>query len=330
MPGMTLKIAKNSEQHKKFVQEISSRIKIAETEHGKQHAKWEQAEKTIAAYVPESADDARRRAERDSRGFQTYTTIMIPYSYALLMAAHTYWTSVFFARDPVHQYSGRHGEGEMQVLGLESVISYQTKIGGMLAPYYLWVYDTGKYGIGILGTYWDQEIRTYSVLAEENGEAVYVTNQVRGYTGNKVYNVQPWDFLPDPRVPVNRFQDGEFCAVYRSMSWAELITRASRRYYVNTDEIKKAPTRQNFTSGDAYLERPRPIDIGSDEAKHPAWVGLYEVYIRLIPKEWGLGGMEAPELWVFTVTADLSLIIGAQPLGAIHDRYPFDILDQLL
>jgi hypothetical protein len=83
----------------------------------------------------------------------------------LLMSAHTYWTSVFFGRTPIHQYSGRHGETEMQVQALEALIDYQVEVGRFTGPYYVWFYDAGKYGMGILGEYWDVEKVAYGQLA---------------------------------------------------------------------------------------------------------------------------------------------------------------------
>lgn len=329
MPGMTLNIPKDSDQHKRFVEELSSRIQLAERGQSDRHEKWDQADKTMNAYVPETSDDAARRAKRDSDGFQTFTTIKIPYTYALVMAAHTYWTSVFLGRSPIHQFEGRHGHTEQGVQALEATIAYQTRIGRAIPTYFLWLYDTAKYGVGILGAYWDEKIHTYSVMTkDETGRPVYVTNQVAGYKGNCCYNVSPRDFLPDPRVPIGRFQEGEFCAVYRAMSWNELIQRKARGYYVNTEHIKKTPTRRRALNTDGFLTQPLQLqDIGSRDSKHPAWVGIYEVYISLLPKEWKLGEMEMPEKWVFTITEDLETIIGAQPLGAIHDQYPFDVLE---
>lgn len=330
MPGMTLKIPKDSPAHARIKQELETRIRMAEKSHQDRHAYWQRSEEVVNAYVPESADDARRRADRDATGNPHYTTIQIPYSYALLMAAHTYWTSVFFARSPVHQFSGRHGESEQAVQALEATIAYQTQVGGMMAPYYLWAYDAGKYGTGILGTYWDKEEHQYSILTEnEKGEQVYVTNRVPGYQGNKVYNVAPYNFLPDPRLPVGQFQKGEFVAVYREMSWNELIRRTAQNYYVkeNVDKIKSTSGRKNNWSS-AVSGLPTISDeLGHDNNKHPAWVGIYEVYVELIPSEWKLGAMEMPEKWVFTITADFATIIGAQPLGLVHNRYPFDVFE---
>jgi hypothetical protein len=45
------------------------------------------------------------------------------------------------------------------------------------------------------------------------------------------------------------------------------------------------------------------------------------MYVNLIPKDWGLGGGEDPERWMFTLAAD-AVILRAQPLGLIHNMYP--------
>jgi hypothetical protein len=55
---------------------------------------------------------------------------------------------------------------------------------------------------------------------------------------------------------------------------------------------------------------------------------FYEISVDLIQSEWGLGNEVYPEKWVFTITGDLSLIIGAQPHGAAHGQHPFDLAVQ--
>jgi hypothetical protein len=117
---------------------------------------WRQAEERILAYLPERDVDAVRKTAREG-GLPQYTTIQIPYSYGVLMAAHTYLTSVFMGRNPVFQYSGRHGESAQQVQAMEALIDYQVCVGGMLPPMYTWIYDALKYGFGVVGVYWDEK-----------------------------------------------------------------------------------------------------------------------------------------------------------------------------
>ena len=111
MPGMTRIIPKGSPLHQKLIAMLSTRIRYAERARNIQVVQWQKAEESALAYIPEQEMDAMRRADRQ-RGIPRYTTLQIPYTFAMIMAAHTYLTSVFFSRSPVHQFAGRHGEGD--------------------------------------------------------------------------------------------------------------------------------------------------------------------------------------------------------------------------
>lgn len=339
----TLKLAKDSPLHRKLAAMIQSRIEMAKKDQTDQHDVWRKAEERTLAYVHESEVDRVRRNKRDN-GKPTYTTIQLPYSYALLMSAHTYWTSVFFGRSPIHQYSGRHGESEMQVQALEALIDYQVEVGHLLGPYYIWFYDAGKYGCGILGEYWDVEKIAYGQLAEMPDPVTGVmglyqaTVEMEGYRGNKVYNINPFDFWRDPRVTMKNFQSGEFCFVLKRMIWNDVMRRVVGGYYTNVEDLKRHATNRAPDDNSQQLKRPNwatanlnsdyaGIDGQNANAKHPAAVFAYEFYVDLIPREWGVGPESFPQKWCFTITEDYGLVIGACPLGYMHAKFPFSILE---
>lgn len=334
MPGMTREISKGSPLHQKIISMLTARIRFAERARAKQVEKWQKAEELALAFINESEIDAIRRADRENTGTPRYTTIQLPYSYALIMAAHTYLTSTFFARTPVHQFAARHGEAEMQVQSVEALIGYQVEVGRMLVPYYIWLYDQIKYGVGIINTYWQDEIIQYSNILEQvdpltgKSRPMQELTQVAGYRGNKLNNVSPFDFYHDPRFPIYRFQEGEFCARRFVIGWNEMVRRRNLKYYMNTEFITSrfAPS-QLINMGASALVRPEipGFILDAEDQGHPMAFYAYEVYVDLIQKEWGLGNSTYPEKWVFTITGDLSLIIGAQPHGAAHGRFPFDV-----
>lgn len=326
MPNITRDIPKNSKLHKRLVKMIESRVSLSKRHRTTKEESWRNAEKLMCAYVPESEED-RVRNSRRSRGQQEYVTIQIPYTMAMVMSAHTYWTSVFFARSPVHQFTGRHGEGEQSIQAVEALMDYQMRVGGMLAPYYLWWYDAGKYGVGVLGTYWDEEIIQYGQVIEGPNGKVYTSTRTRGYTGNRAYNISPWDFYSDPRFTIAEFQKGEFCYARRRIGWNEVIRRKTLGYYMNTNELRGHISER---ADEGFLERPQDMQhnlFDHEERSHPSVVPVFEFYVELIPKEWELGNSDFPEKWVFTITSDMATIIGAQPLGLAHGRFPFDILE---
>lgn len=342
MPRYTIDLRKGTPLHDRLAKMIRARAKLAEDEHAKKYDLWRAAEERTLAWIPEQGLDSVRRSKRQNDGVPSYTTIQIPYTYAILMSSHTYWTSVFFARNPIHQFSGRHSEGEQQTQALEALISYQVEVGRMTGPYYLWLYDAGKYGCGIVGNYWDRQKLHYGSLVEvqdpndPNKTVLYQTTQeIAGYEGNCVYNVSPWDFMHDPRVSLKNFQKGEFCMAQLRLGWNHVVRRVDAGYYLKhqVDELKnRTPTDRQASNASQRLMRPQ-FDkqlYGDDkdvQEKHPAGFIGWEFYVELIPSEWGVGSTKYPQKWCFTIDPDYELILGATPLGYAHCEFPFDVLE---
>jgi len=346
MPSLSLKIPAKSDKERMILRELSVRVRASTRELTNKHKAWLEAENEILAYLPEREVDTKRRALREN-GLPQYTTIKIPYTYAVLMSAHTYLTSVFMGRSPILQYTGRHGESQQKVQAMEALAEYQILVGAHLVPLYTWLYDAGKYGLGVLGLYWEDRIERVSsieakpvldIFGQPTGkvEKVQTTIEAKTYSGNKIYNIQPWDFLWDVRYPARDYQKGEYCALRFSLSWNECKRRERKGYYINLNEIGPGQTGDLYAAGNEGdgLRKTETTshsfnswdDQSGTALKHPQIVKGYEVYVELIPSEWGLSDSDYPEKWVFTCTADFSRLIGVTPLGALHSKFPVHIL----
>lgn len=350
MPSLSLNVNPNSPLHKRILTGVQDRILASKRTFDEKYAQWSKNEDAALAFMPERDVDAIRRGKREE-GKPQYTTIYVPYSYGMLMTSHTYWTTVFLSRSPVLQFAGRHGESEQQTQALEALLAYNVDVGQSIIPWYVWLYDVGKYGVGVLGTYWCEEFSIISSIEEQDTmylgilkgpkKRVKVNRRVPGYEGNKNYNVRPYDFFPDPRVTIANFQKGEFVGIFKKIPWNEILKRADQGYYVNLDVIK--PTKsfnsenngeggssqltrpgENLSSGPLFTDPGKPIKGGAPQGN--STVSAYEFYIDLIPSDWGVGNGELPEKWVFTVTSDFKTVFGAMPLGANHDKFPFNVL----
>ena len=347
MPSLTLNIPHNSEKARRLLSAINARHQLSKRKIQDSHARWRQAEEKFIAYLPEREVDAQKRILREQSGQPQYTTIVLPYSYAMLMTAHTYWTTVFLSRNPVLQFEGRHGESAQQVLAMEALMDYQVQVGEMLGPLYIWLLDVGKYGAGIIGNFWDDEVSIVSEIREVEQmlagiiptgrmKKSRVVTRVPGYSGNKLYNTRPYNFFPDPRVPLGRFQDGEFCGTYAEIGWNTIFRRAEQGFYMNIDELRNKTTADtSVDQGSPQLDVPDASDHQLQDTtfkkfdirKQANFFGLYDYYIELVPSEWGLGKTNFPEKWVFTTNSDFSILIGASPLGAIHNKFPFNVIE---
>jgi hypothetical protein len=346
MPSLTREIRSDSPLGKRILSECRSRVLASEREISSKLSKWSEEEDKALAYIPESALDQKRRRRREN-GLPEYTTIVIPYTYAVLMSAHTYLTSVFMGRSPIWQFSGRHGESMQSIQAMEALIDYQMMVGRNIVPLYIWLYDGLKYGMGVTGLYWEERVESCTQLTAQQ-ELDQLTGQPTGreiklqqtrqfvtYAGNRIRNVQPQSFLWDVRFPAWDFQRGEYVAEKFALTWNEIVRREKQGFYTNIDQIKGKYSQSIYQNGNmvSALQRPEANDpnyqtyeISDQPQEHPSMVKGYEVYIEIIPKEWGLGSSDYPEKWVFTCTGAFDILMGAQPLGAFHCKFPYSVL----
>jgi hypothetical protein len=337
----TIDIKFGSELHKRILDGVRVRVKNWEGKIGDRKDKWKKSEEQFLAYRPEKEIDAERRIDREVGGAPQLTTLVVPYSYGVLLAAHTYWTTVFLSRTPVLQYMARHGETTDKVMSVEALMDYQVQVGGMIPVFYNWLFDPGKYGCGIVGCYWEEEMHTIAEMTEEpvtylgipipgKTKKTRTVKQIPGYQGNKIFNVHPSDFIFDPRVPLWRFQEGEFCGRRAVMGWNEVVRRAIDKEYRNIDILQKM--RRKGSEGfeermTAQVEQPdQLLDFDTRDIKDVGSIHVEELVIELIPKMWGLGNSESPEKWLFTIAED-KVVIGARPQGCYHNKYPFAVIE---
>jgi len=327
----------HTEQHRFLVEAVKKRRDFSRDKMRERHTQWQKNEENFIAYMPEKDVDRQRRSLREIGGEPQFTTLRIPFDYAVLMSAHTYWTSVFLGRNPILQYQGRHGAAEDKVLAVEAMMDYQITVGRMLPQLYIWLLDVGKYGLAIAGSHWDEEriVVNREIEAPDTFLGVDLgTTQTEmqrfvmdGYKGNRLYNVRPWDFFPDPRVTIGRLQEGEFCGRYTTVGWNHMAKRAAAGKYFNINVVRQmrhaaAGLRDR---GSPQVTRPVETDnsatIAMDIMDMQA-IDLLEMYIELIPRDWGLGESSFPEKWVFVLAND-QVIVAAQPLGDYHNKFPF-------
>ncbi len=329
--------------HDKVLQRVRDRFKMSQSKMAEYHTTWDKVEEMYRLYVKRTDEDSLRKSKRDNEGSPQYVTLNIPYSYAIALAAHTYWHSVFLSRNPILQLTGRHGESQQQVQAFEALLDYQVSVGGMLVPLDLWGGDMFKYGLGIVGAYWAEEDAIVSTIVEVPVSFLGVFNipgkfkkekqvqRVKGYRGNKLFNVRPQDFFPDPRVPLVNLASGEFCGRITQKGWNYVLQQGQAGRYFNLkelDEGRAGGSLDRTVFSDKFIapaSKDEMLSLGEKRQGYP--VELAEMIVELVPRDWeadgqSLGSTSYPEKWAFTI-ADGSVVIGAQPLGAYHNQFGY-------
>ena len=323
---------------------VRSRRKLSADKMKKFHTKWDEADNSFRAYQPTSEVDAARKAQKRATGKHDYVTITVPYTFAIIMTAHTYWTSVFLSRNPVYQVAGRHGESKDSEEALEAALEYQLTVGHQLVPLFNWIFDMAKYGFGVSCNYWDVEEKRVRRIIEKPAtlygiplvgrmEKVEQEEVFTSFEGNRVFCVRPYDFFPDPRVAMTEFQRGEFCGRDTQVGWHEILEGKRQGRYFNVDILARKLNENIgagdylYTEGSSNVELPdKPGEQPLGENVGPGFVRLHEMYGRVIPKVLGINASPNVEMWKF-VLANNEVIIGAEPVGEYHQMFPFNVME---
>jgi len=326
-----------SKLHKRILQEVNDRRTFSARKMNDYHIRWDEQDEVVRAYVPETELTKKQEDGKRFRREFDYISLELPYSFAIIMTAHTYWSSVFLSRNPVYQFTARHGEPQDSIMAVEAIMDYQLTVGTQLPVLYNWIYDLAKYGLGIVGNYWEREEVTVARIVEQEStilgistgkmEKIRVEERLVGYEGNKLYNVRPYDFFPDPRVPIFEFQQGEYCGRDTVASYLSLKEDG----FINIKEAQRA-NKGGSSSGSVIMDTEgtphmdRPVLPDEEQGPGTSYANVHEMVIRIVPSVWGLGKSQRIEMWVFTL-ANADTVIGARPLGLYHNKFPYSIIE---
>lgn len=353
MSGLNVELQHGTSKHQRILNSLIERKRFSSGKMQDSVERWKLCDESMRGYIKTSDVDAIRTAKKANKGTVDYVTLEVPYAFAIVSSMHTYVTSVFLGRSPVYQFSARHGEAQNSVIAVEAVMDYQLNAGGHLPYHYNWMWDACKYGFAVQGEYWDEEIKRVSQIENKpqsfmgiptgKTKKIRTVMEIPGYQGNRLYNIRPYDFFPDPRLPVYDFQRGEFCGRQVQVGMSAILELAYQQKYFNMDALKATKGNpdalRNWTASGVSQLEPGSANVDSPygagtfdtldndgSAYSKNFVTLLEMVVNISPAAWQLGSSDRNEKWIFTV-ANETLIIGARPLGCLHDRFPYSILE---
>lgn len=344
--SLTFELKNGTEVHDNLVRAIFDRVDYAWGELTGFYDNCRKGEEQFYAYIKPPEDEAQegKRAVGE-KGRPEYKTIYIPYAYAMAMTTHTYISTVFLSRNPIFQVEGQSAEDATREPVIEAYLNYQVGSGEMKPVLFNWLLDPSRFGVGIVGCYWKNDVSYIGSLQEiedvtnfvTGKRKVYVEQPFTTYQGNQLYNVRPLDWFFDPRQCVNDFQKGEFCGEFTTIPQHSLDEGVEKGIYIreNVKFLKEMGTNEN---GKYQRQDGSPL-IGREPdrtrynfldrwkgTKETKWsYDVIEFHWTIIPKSHGLGESKRPTKFYFCVST-AGVILACGPQGDLHNRYPYSAL----
>jgi hypothetical protein len=137
-------------------------------------------------------------------------------------------------------------------------------------------------------------------------------------------NIDPYKSLPDPNVPIDQVQKGEFFGYLDSTNYMNLLSdeRLDEDLF-NVKYLKHVVDKKSsiYTLDASAREDRYTGGVVRKAHSVTSETDVIKMFVKIIPRDWKLGDSEYPEKWEFWLASD-AVIVKAKPLGLDHDKFP--------
>ena len=315
--GLNLK--PGSELHQDLVSKILERARESNNVIKARHPSWNNIDRVMTTYATTDSDEDDIQNE-DSR---KPITIVFPYSYVIMETMLSYLVAAFF-QDPVFRYEGRSPEDMVGAQLMEYVVQQHVYKSKVLLNVHTMLRDGLAYGFGVGAPGWRTDMGYKTRVREGEFGPERFREEAVLFEGNDLNNIDVYKSLPDPNVPIDQVQDGEFFGYLDKTNYMDLLSAEKTdddlfnvKYLKHQVDKKSsiynmdASAREDRFSG-AQIRKAHSVTSETDVIK---------MFVKIIPEEWKLGDGEYPEKWEFWLASD-AVIVKAKPIGLDHNKFP--------
>lgn len=196
--------------------------------------------------------------------------------------------------------------------------------------------DSSRMGMSVIKSYWKKEtVKVPAILPGQVSQAAggglttataaqATMVDATKYEGNCITNVDPYRFMPDLRLPITRWKEGQFAAdeceyhISKLKEWnAQEVVAGVEFLSPISSEVYKSSERQRFVGVEAGWK-------GGSTTKDDFMVCMTEGQYKLIPADHGLGDETQPVMFFIRIAND-QRIISIERSKYIHHEFVYDV-----
>lgn len=326
-----------SEFHTAILNHCLQLVRMSRSKMSKFYDDWDQRDETYRGITKADKED-KKAEEKGAPG-----KIAIPLTYSQVQTFVAFCFSLYYQRDHFFELEGTGEEDHRAAKLGEALLDRDLEFNTFVQKVYQLLLDVARFNIGVIKHTWYKETEHQWVKQEVDTSPLSVLGRLFGggktqqdvqqevtkFLGNKLFNISPYRFYPDVRMPLTRFQEGEFCASEDEYSWGQLKKDEASGMYAGVEFI--TPMRQAD-----YEKRGRSRfskDVVTGEMHKPdqskSNVIVTEVQVNLIPADFKVAGKplgteKYPVKYVVCIGND-SRVIKCEPLGYKHNKFTYDL-----
>ena len=327
-----------SEFHKAILDHVKSLVQLSRSKMSKYYEEWDRRDEVYRGITWPDKED-KKASEKGEPG-----KIAIPLTYSQIQTFIAFCFSLYYQRDHLFELEGTGEEDHRAAKLGEALLDRDLEFNIFSQKMYQLLLDIGRFNIGIVKHTWAHKKDHQWQKVEVPNNVLNILGRMFGggtttkeelveitkYLGNELFNISPYRFFPDVRLPLTRFQEGEFCASEDEYSFTSLKRDENSGMYAGVDHIPPMTMKDFENRGNGRFSKDVITEeVGRKTNKSRGNVIVTEVQVDLIPSKFEvngkpLGDEDFPVKYVVCYAND-ARVIKCEPLGYVHNQFTYDL-----
>jgi hypothetical protein len=326
-----------SEFHTAILNHCLQLVRMSRSKMSKFYDDWDRRDETYRGIVKQDKED-KKANEKGAPG-----KVAIPLTYSQVQTFVAFCFSLYYQREHFWELEGTGEEDHRAAKLGEALLDRDAEFNCFVQKVYQLLLDIARFNVGVIKHTWYKETEMQWVKQETPTNPLNILGRIFGgqpassevqeeitkFLGNKLFNISPYRFFPDVRLPLTRFQEGEFCASEDEYSWSQLKKDEQSGLYSGIDHIPPMRNTDYEKRGRSRFSK----DVVTGEMQKPdqskSNVIVTEVQVNLIPANFKVQGKpmgpeKFPIKYVVCIAND-SRVIKCEPLGYAHNKFTYDL-----
>lgn len=307
------------------------------------HKQWDANNDVYRGYRQADEQDKKAKDRKEPQ------KMVVPITYSQAQTFASFMFTLYTQRERFFELSGVNEKSHQAAKIAESLLQRDLVYNCFEAKLYQLLIDVARFSMGVIKTSWcrkTQMVREEQVkpapsfmgitLGQPTSE--WVTEERTKFLGNELMSVSPYRFYPDTRLPITRFQEGEFCASEDEYSYTQLQEMEANGYVAGIDNITGlSKNRVEARGGVRMTSGFQPTDSENQllaNSKTRGTVVVTEVQLVITPSTFHKEVKALDKVLDRSITrpikyliwyANDSRIIRFEPLNYLHDQFTYDV-----
>jgi hypothetical protein len=325
-----LERGKLSDFHNALLSHAKDLVEISRSKMSDYYCQWDSYDDIYRGYrYPDKSDLERRKKEEPEK-------MVVPLAYAQVQTFVAFCIMLYTQKETIVELDAMSPEDEQPAKLGEALIDRDLRASKFVLLLKQFLTDIARFSLGVFKHTWvheTQEMRSLEVLQGSEQAATYKTTRVTRFQGNRVENISPYRFFPDPRVPLTRFQEGEFCADEDEVSILSLqkLQKDGAVAGVKNIEPWSSTDLEDRSKRSRLFSQNSPIDP-TKRGQSKGMCVRTEVQVWLTPADFKIDGETPlgdetwPTLYVITYVNDQT-VIRCEPMNYLHNEFTYDVAE---